>query len=107
MIPSAGVDCRPDVVCKQRRMWERCSRCCYAVTEDAPVHRRLAVVVLDRDVGIAPVRDRVVLDHPPIPTNVVPSIENNAWFWLIGRSWPLHSAQPKDWAPMFVSPISD
>jgi hypothetical protein len=44
--------------------------------------------------GIAPVRDRVVLDHPPVPTNVVPSSENSAWFWLMGKSWALHSAQP-------------
>src|SRR3954469_11550038 len=30
----------------------------------------------------------------PSPPKVVPSSENSAWFWLIGRSWPLHIAQP-------------
>src|ERR1051325_12022721 len=30
----------------------------------------------------------------PSPPKVVPSNENSAWFWLIGRSWPLHKAQP-------------
>ena len=30
----------------------------------------------------------------PFPPYVVPSSENSAWFWLMGRSWPLHSAQP-------------
>jgi hypothetical protein len=30
----------------------------------------------------------------PSPPKVVPSSENNAWFWLIGSSCPLHSAQP-------------
>src|SRR5438093_1382262 len=30
----------------------------------------------------------------PSPPKVVPRSANNAWFWLIGNSCPLHSAQP-------------
>src|SRR5712691_4255322 len=30
----------------------------------------------------------------PSPPYVVPRIENSAWFWLIGRSWPLANVQP-------------
>src|SRR5690348_13590022 len=30
----------------------------------------------------------------PSPPYVVPSSENSAWFWLMGRSCPLHIAQP-------------
>src|SRR5215203_6546608 len=30
----------------------------------------------------------------PSPPNVVPSSEKSGWFWLMGRSCPLHSAQP-------------
>jgi hypothetical protein len=30
----------------------------------------------------------------PSPPKVVPRRENSAWFWLIGNSCPLHSAQP-------------
>src|SRR5262245_7403289 len=30
----------------------------------------------------------------PSPPYWVPSSANSAWFWLIGRSWPLQKAQP-------------
>src|SRR5438067_2170894 len=36
-------------------------------------------------------RAKVVRPSPPY---VVPSSEKSAWFWLIGRSCPLHNAQP-------------
>src|SRR5215210_653278 len=74
-----GVGCRPTAVCKQRCKWERCSRCCEAVAEDGRDHRRAAGVLREVDAGIAQVHDRVVLDHPPIRTNMMPSIENSAW----------------------------
>ena len=43
----------------------------------------------------------------PSPPNVVPSSENSAWFWLIGRSWPLHSAQPLGAKTKLMIRISD
>src|SRR6266550_8945925 len=30
----------------------------------------------------------------PFPPYIVPKRANSGWFWLIGRSCPLHSAQP-------------
>ena len=30
----------------------------------------------------------------PSPPYVVPRSEKRAWFWLIGKSWPLHAAHP-------------
>ena len=30
----------------------------------------------------------------PLPPYRVPSRAKSAWFWLIGRNWPLHMAQP-------------
>ena len=30
----------------------------------------------------------------PSPPKVVPSNANSGWFWLMGRSCPLHCAQP-------------
>src|SRR5689334_8962486 len=30
----------------------------------------------------------------PFPPYVVPSSEKRAWFWLMGKSWPLQRAQP-------------
>jgi hypothetical protein len=30
----------------------------------------------------------------PLPPYIVPNSENSAWFWLIGRNWPLANAQP-------------
>jgi hypothetical protein len=50
-----------------------------------------AVFVLEMKTGIAPVRDRVVLDYPPVPTNVVPMNRDSAWFWWMGMSCPLQS----------------
>ena len=38
---------------------------------------------------------------------MVPSRANSAWFWLIGRSWPSHFAQPfgvKSKANVRISP---
>ena len=48
----------------------------------------------------------VVLPSPPY---VVPSKENNGTFWLMGRSWPLQSAQPdgaKFPAKILISPMN-
>src|ERR687888_86131 len=43
----------------------------------------------------------------PSPPKVVPSREKRAWFWLIGRSWPLHSAHPFGAKTKLMMRISD
>src|SRR5207302_6088131 len=43
----------------------------------------------------------------PSPPYVVPRIENNAWFWLMGNNWPLQKVQPlggKFQLMIFISP---
>src|SRR6266481_6295954 len=45
----------------------------------------------------------------PSPPYVVPKIENNAWFWLIGKSCPLQNVQPlggKFQLMIFISAIN-
>src|SRR5262249_9264234 len=45
-------------------------------------------------IGIRPRRSGRAKLTRPSPPKVVPSNENSAWFWLIGRSAPSHRAQP-------------
>src|SRR5512141_129282 len=53
-----------------------------------------SVWLLPKWIGIRPCRFGNAKLTRPSPPYVVPSRENNAWFWLIGNNWPLHSAQP-------------
>jgi hypothetical protein len=46
-------------------------------------------------IGTRPRRSGSAKFTRPSPPKVVPSSENNAWFWLIGSSCPLHSAHPR------------
>ena len=66
----------------------RCSAC-------APARRRArrAYARHRRESGALPRRSGSPKLTRPSPPNVVPSSENNAWFWLMGRSCPSHSAQ--------------
>ena len=43
----------------------------------------------------------------PLPPKVVPSSEKSAWFWLMGSSCPLHSAQPRGAKLKDMSRISE
>src|SRR3954469_24892896 len=43
----------------------------------------------------------------PLPPYVVPRRANSAWFWLIGRNWPLHNAHPLGGKLNETSLISD
>src|SRR5437773_941484 len=43
----------------------------------------------------------------PSPPKVVPSKLNKAWFWLIGKSCPLHSAHPLGAKPKLKILISE
>src|SRR5262245_31367978 len=45
-------------------------------------------------IGIRPRRSGRAKLVVPLPPYVVPSSENSAWFWLIGRSVPSHRAHP-------------
>jgi hypothetical protein len=45
-------------------------------------------------IGVRPCRFGSPKVRMPSPPYVVPRIENSAWFWLIGKSWPLQNAQP-------------
>src|ERR1043166_4945107 len=43
----------------------------------------------------------------PLPPYVVPKSANSAWFWLIGRVWPLQSAHPLGAKLKLTNLISD
>src|SRR5262245_26124501 len=45
-------------------------------------------------IGVRPCRLGSAKVWRPSPPYVVPSRENSAWFWLIGRSCPLQKAHP-------------
>ena len=45
-------------------------------------------------IGMRPRRSGSAKVVWPLPPYMVPSSENSAWFWLIGRNCPLHWAQP-------------
>src|SRR5687768_14034949 len=49
---------------------------------------------LPKWVGTLPLRLGRAKFVCPFPPKVVPSSAKSAWFWLMGRSWPLQSAQP-------------
>src|SRR5215217_6172322 len=57
----------------------------------APFTQRVAAAHMDRRPS-ANIRESEV--DASITTNVVPSREKRAWFWLMGRSCPLQRAQP-------------
>src|SRR5689334_14947706 len=58
-------------------------------------------------IGVLPCRFGSAKLTRPSPPYVVPSRENSAWFWLIGISWPLHSAHPFGAKPKLMMRISD
>src|SRR5688572_29039849 len=58
-------------------------------------------------IGVRPRRSGSAKFTRPSPPNVVPSRENRAWFWLIGNSCPLQSAQPFGANTKDITRISD
>src|SRR5262245_489843 len=65
------------------------------------------VKLLPSCIGVLPRRSGSAKLTRPSPPNVVPSKENRAWFWLIGNSCPLHSAQPLGAKSKLIILISD
>src|ERR671916_108151 len=57
--------------------------------------------------GVRPLRSGSAKLTRPSPPKVVPSKLKSAWFWLIGRSWPLHKAQPFGANPKLMRRISE